>query len=99
MVLWIDDIQPRNGYRAPVYEMIKIRIDERLKELGKTWYWLALETHIGHSAAFNLRHGKVQSVKLDYLERICRALECSPGDLLVIEEQAPQPIRSPRKRR
>jgi hypothetical protein len=43
--------------------MIDLKIDERLAKLGKTWYWLAQESGIGHSAAYNLRHGKVQAIK------------------------------------
>ncbi|HEY6328746.1 MAG TPA: helix-turn-helix transcriptional regulator [Blastocatellia bacterium] len=63
--------------------MIELKIDERLAELGKTWYWLAHESGIGHSAAFNLRHHKVQAIRFDALDAICRVLCCQPGDILV----------------
>ena len=77
--------------------MIKLRIDERLNELGKTWYWLAVETGIGHSVAFNLRHNKVQAIRLDYLESICKALDCTPGDLLVIADEKLEPKKKKAK--
>jgi putative transcriptional regulator len=63
--------------------MIELKIDERLAELGKTWYWLAQESGIGHSAAYNLRHHKVQAIRFDALDAICRVLCCQPGDILV----------------
>lgn len=33
-----------------------------------------------------LKSGKVKGVRFETLERICRALDCQPGDLLVYEE-------------
>ena len=29
-----------------------------------------------------LKNGKAQAVKLDTLDRICKALDCQPGDIL-----------------
>ncbi|MGH9762898.1 MAG: helix-turn-helix domain-containing protein [Blastocatellia bacterium] len=85
--------------------MVELKIDERLAELGKTWYWLALESGIGHSAAYNLRHNKVQAIRFDTLDSICRVLQCEPGDILVRAEKRPAivarrkplPARRPRK--
>lgn len=34
-----------------------------------------------------LRTGKVKGVRFDTLARLCEALDCTPGDLLDIEEQ------------
>lgn len=70
--------------------MIELKIDERLAELGKTWYWLAIESGIGHSAAFNLRHKKVQAIRFDALDSVCRVLRCEPGDILVRVETSPR---------
>jgi putative transcriptional regulator len=67
--------------------MIELKIDERLAKFGKTWYWLAQESGIGHSAAYNLRHGKVQAIKFDVLDSICRVLQCQPGDIMVRGEK------------
>jgi putative transcriptional regulator len=36
-----------------------------------------------------LRTGKVKGVRFETLAKICEALECTPGDLLDIEEGAP----------
>jgi putative transcriptional regulator len=33
-----------------------------------------------------LKTGKAKAIRFDTLEKICRALECQPGDLLAYEE-------------
>ncbi len=35
-----------------------------------------------------LRTGKVKGVRFETLAKICEALECKPGDLLDVEEEA-----------
>jgi putative transcriptional regulator len=64
--------------------MLEIRIEQLLEERGKTFYWLAKETGIGHTSLWRLRHEEAKSISFDFLERICRALECRPGDLLTL---------------
>ncbi|WP_422038144.1 helix-turn-helix domain-containing protein [Roseibium sp.] len=34
-----------------------------------------------------LKSGKVKGVRFDTLEKICEALDCQPGDILVFERQ------------
>jgi putative transcriptional regulator len=63
---------------------IQIRIDEMLEERGKTAYWLAKESGVGHTSMWKLRHGKIKQLNLEHLEGICKTLDCQPGDLLVI---------------
>jgi putative transcriptional regulator len=70
--------------------MIKLLIDDKLNEIDKTWYWLEKETGIGHSVGFNLRNNKVQTINLDYLSRICKLLECQPGDIMIYVEERPE---------
>jgi putative transcriptional regulator len=40
-----------------------------------------------------MRHAKTAGVQFDTLERICRALECQPGDLLVLVDEKPESKR------
>ena len=81
--------------------MIEIRIDELLEARGRTFYWLAKETGIGHTSLWRLRHEQAKSISFDRLERICRALECEPGDLLtlVADTQASTRERKPKGRK
>ena len=67
--------------------MVRLRINELLEEKGKTAYWLSIESGLPHSAIYNLRYGKLASIQLKYIEALCKALECSPGDLIVIVEE------------
>lgn len=76
--------------------MIEIRIEQLLEERGKTFYWLAKETGIGHTSLWRLRHEEAKGIRFDYLERICRALECEPGDLLVLRDDKARSRRSPK---
>jgi putative transcriptional regulator len=64
--------------------VIELRIEQLLEDREKTFYWLAKETGIGHTSLWRLRHGEAKGISYDFLERICRALECEPGDLLVL---------------
>jgi putative transcriptional regulator len=63
--------------------VIELRIEQMLEERGQTFYWLAKETGIGHTSLWRLRHGEAKGINFDFLERICRVLECQPGDILV----------------
>ena len=62
--------------------MIEIRVDELLEEHGRSFYWLAKETSISHSTLWRLKKGKAMGINFDTLEKICRGLNCQPGDVL-----------------
>lgn len=64
--------------------MIEIQLDKLLEERGQTFYWLAKETGISHSALWKLKNYQLQGIRFDYLEKICRALDCQPEDILVL---------------
>ncbi|HST50533.1 MAG TPA: helix-turn-helix transcriptional regulator [Pyrinomonadaceae bacterium] len=66
--------------------MIELRIEQMLEERGQTFYWLSKETGIGHTSLWRLRHGEAKGISFDFLERICRALQCQPGDLLALAD-------------
>ena len=67
--------------------MIEVRLEKLLEDRGHTFYWLAKETGISHSALWKLKHGQLQAMRFDYLEKICLALECQPGDVLVMANE------------
>ncbi len=54
----------------------KMRSKELAKEIGITEQNLSL-----------LKSGKVKGVRFGTLEKICRVLQCQPGDILVYTEQ------------
>lgn len=65
-------------------KMIELKIDEMLEEKGRSAYWLAKETGVTEAAIWRLRHGKTSAIRFDTLEAICTALDCEPGDLIVM---------------
>ena len=64
--------------------MIEIRVNELLAEHQRSFYWLAKETGISHTTLWRLKKGKAFGITLETLEKICRALDCEPGDVLVL---------------
>ncbi len=34
-----------------------------------------------------MKNGKIKGIKLDTVERLCKALDCQPGDLFCYEEE------------
>lgn len=71
--------------------MVKIRVDELLAKHGRTFYWLAKETGISHTTLWRLKKGKALGINFETLEKMCQALKCQPGDVLVIEAQEKKP--------
>jgi putative transcriptional regulator len=63
-------------------QMIRIRIDELLKEHKRTFYWLAKETGVSHTTLWRLKKDKAQGITFNTLEKVCQALKCQPGDVL-----------------
>jgi putative transcriptional regulator len=64
--------------------LIRIRIDELLKEHQRTFYWLAKQTGVSHTTLWRLKKDKAQGITFNTLERICKALQCQPGDVLTL---------------
>jgi putative transcriptional regulator len=61
---------------------IEIHINEILELRGRTSYWLSKETGISHTTLWRLKKGKALGINFATLEKICRSLECDPGDVL-----------------
>lgn len=63
--------------------MIKFRLNELLEEREQTLYSLWKQTEIRYATLWQIGKGEASRLNLDVLDRICEALECQPGDLLV----------------
>lgn len=65
--------------------MIKLNVDEILKQKGLTRYKLfnALNaiSPISYTNFNNLLSNKTQSIKYEMIEKLCNILECEPNDL------------------
>ncbi len=67
--------------------MVKIRIDRLLEEHERSFYWLAKETGISHTTLWRLKKGKALGINFVTLEKICRGLNCQPGDVLKLPRE------------
>jgi putative transcriptional regulator len=64
---------------------MKITIDDVLNKRGKTRYWLAEEIGMRHHNLTKICNDRTSSISFDVLERICRALQCTPSDIIKID--------------
>ncbi|HKX26504.1 MAG TPA: helix-turn-helix transcriptional regulator [Blastocatellia bacterium] len=64
--------------------MIFIKLNETLEKKGRTLYWLSQNSGIPYVTLWNLSKKESQSsINLPVLSRICSALDCLPGEILV----------------
>ena len=61
--------------------MIKLQINELLGD--RSQLWLAKTAQINYSVIRNLASQRSQQITYPTLEKLCVALECEPGDLLI----------------
>ena len=59
------------------------RIDEILKEKGKTRYWLYMQLGLSYQNFKRILENETGSIKFENLKAICDILECTPNDLFV----------------
>ncbi len=60
---------------------MKIRIDEILKEKGKTRYWLFMQMGLSYQNLCRICNSQTTSIKFENLQALCDILECTPNDL------------------
>ncbi len=63
--------------------MLSLRINEILKQQGKTPYWLSKQTGISQNNIGKICNGETSTIRFDTIEKICTALDCSINDLFV----------------
>jgi putative transcriptional regulator len=64
--------------------MIEVKLKALLEVRGRTRYWLAKETGIQFNTLTRIERADLTNrIELSTLDKICRALQCQPGDLLV----------------
>lgn len=78
--------------------MIKVTLSELLEERDRTLYWVSMQSGVRYATVWKLSRGEVGRLNLDALDRICEALDCQPGDLLVRETKTGSQKAKSRKR-
>ena len=69
--------------------MIIVRIDVMLVKRKMSVTELSEKVGITMANLSILKNGKAKAVRLETLEKLCRALDCQPGDLLEYVEDGP----------
>ena len=60
---------------------MRFRIEEILKEKGKTKYWLYIQLGLSYQNFSRLVKNQTKAIKLENLRALCDILECTPNDL------------------
>ena len=60
---------------------MKLNVKQILEKQGKTPYWLSKVTGISNNNISNICNGETKSIRLDTIEKICQALNCTPNDI------------------
>lgn len=63
--------------------MLKLKVREILLARNKSAYWLAKQTGISLNSIGKICRCQTVNIKFDTLEKICKALECTPNDIVV----------------
>lgn len=68
--------------------MIYFRIEELLKKKKKSKYWLCQNMNITSHNLNRVIHGETSSISFKYLEDLCKFLDCTIDELIVIDKDA-----------
>lgn len=66
--------------------MLSLRVNEILQEKDKTAYWLSKQTRISPNNIGKICNGETTNIRFDTIEKICKALECTPNDLIISDD-------------
>jgi len=67
--------------------VIKFRLSELLEEKNVSRYKLSKETKIDDNALKRICNNETSSIKLDNLEKMCKFLDCTISEFMVIEDE------------
>jgi putative transcriptional regulator len=75
--------------------MIEVKLKALLEARGRTRYWLAKETGIQFNTLTRIERADLTNrIELSTLDKICRALQCQPGDLLMWVDETQESRRA-----
>lgn len=69
-----------------VIYMIKTNVQKLLNERGKTRYWLVKEMQTTYKTVNKICDNTLTGIQLETIEKLCTLLDCTPGDLFVMED-------------
>ena len=63
--------------------IMRLRIDEILKQKGKSKYWLYIQLGLSYQNFNKIYNNQTSGIKFATLQALCDILECTPNDLFV----------------
>lgn len=66
---------------------MQIQLKKILEEKHMNRYELAAKTGLSYPGITKIYDGKTKRISLDTIEILCRALDCTPNDLLVFDNE------------
>lgn len=61
--------------------MVYLKVDEILKEKNKSKYWLVKSLEGNYRTVNNMIERETISIRFDTIDKLCKILDCTPGDL------------------
>ena len=71
---------------------MKINIKDKLKEKNMSRYELAKRINVSYPTISSIYNGESTSIKFEILEAICIELDCTPNDIIIVENETPSNI-------
>lgn len=65
---------------------MRFKIDDILKERNTSRYQLAKQTGISEQALGRICRNETSSIEFNTLEKICKALNCTPNDIIIFDD-------------
>lgn len=65
--------------------MIKINIEELLRQQGKSKYWLRTQMNLTSRNLNRIIRNQTTSISFKYIEDFCKFLNCTPGELILLQ--------------
>src|SRR5262249_11717600 len=81
----IPPVRPLTDYMRLWYipTVIEVRLNDVLEAQGRTLYWLWKRSGVRYATVWKMSRGEIGRLNIEFLDGICEALGCQPGDLLV----------------
>jgi putative transcriptional regulator len=74
--------------------MIQVKLRDVLESRGRSRYWLAQETGLQFKTLARIERAESSNrIELSTLDKICRALQCQPGDILVWRDDSKRKVK------
>lgn len=69
---------------------MRLRVEEILKEQGKTKYWLYIRLGLSYQNFNKIINNQTTGIKFQTLQSLCEILNCTPNDIFVLGEEEKQ---------